>query len=352
MDLYVLDSNFDTIGMVDATSSVIWSPKYTELGDFEICVNADAKTFELFKSGEYIQRWDDDMIGIIQSINLVTDIENGDNLIIKGVDLKEILKRRVVWEQTNLSGTLFECVTKLVNDAIISPSQLYRKIDNFAIKQVDLGIEDTINMQVTGNNLFDTICKLCDMFGCGFKVILENKIITLILYKGVDHSEAQSENQPVVFSPDFDNISNTNYLWDRSNFATIALVAGEGEGKNRKKESAAILGKYDGINRREIFVDARDLSTNDGEIVSWQYTNMLMQRGREKLTEYEIQESFDGEVIEDLTYQYKTHYNLGDIVSVKNEYGIVANARITAIVEYDDENGHKVIPSFSNWGVV
>ena len=47
-------------------------------------------------------------------------------------------------------------------------------------------------------------------------------------------------------------------------------------------------------------------------------------------------------------YKYKEDYNLGDIVNIVNEFGISINARITEIIESQDDNGYTIEPTFEN----
>lgn len=87
---------------------------------------------------------------------------------------------------------------------------------------------------------------------------------------------------------------------------------------------------------------------DDDSVELWAivYEIYLLNRGYEKLAEYGEKISFEGSIIPDITFVYKQDYFLGDIVSVENEYGIKANARIVEIVEVNDENGYSVEPKF------
>ena len=71
--------------------------------------------------------------------------------------------------------------------------------------------------------------------------------------------------------------------------------------------------------------------------------------GKEKLAEQSGVLSFEGE-IDTSNYKYKEDYDVGDIVTVKNQYGITTNARITEVIETWDNTGscrascsHKII---------
>lgn len=76
------------------------------------------------------------------------------------------------------------------------------------------------------------------------------------------------------------------------------------------------------------------------------YSSYLLNKGLEKLTEYGEKTSFEGQVIPDVTFVYKQDYFLGDIVTIENEFAS-ARARITEIIEVDDQNGYRVEPTFS-----
>lgn len=69
----------------------------------------------------------------------------------------------------------------------------------------------------------------------------------------------------------------------------MAIVAGSGEGTERKV--VRLNDDLMGLDRRELFVDAKDLSTTTSEgetIPESEYMEQLKQRGSEKLSENKI----------------------------------------------------------------
>ena len=58
---------------------------------------------------------------------------------------------------------------------------------------------------------------------------------------------------------------------------------------------------------------------------------------------------YTGEVDTTLQFIYRRDWDLGDLVSIENEYGMKANARVLEVIEADDENGYRVTPTFSDW---
>ncbi len=340
MDLYILNKALETIGIIDVYTSLIWNKKYFECGDFELYLPVTSETIDLLSRDNYIIRDDDDAVMIIQNIEITTDAENGNYLLVSGSSLESILKRRIIWKQTTLNTTIESAIRTLVYENAISPEITERAIPNLILDEVR-NFSDTIKTQFTGDNVYETVMNLCITYGLGWKISFKNKKFVFDLYKGEDKS------QTIIFSPEFDNLINTKYQSNIENYANVALIAGEGEGNQRKKQT---IGDTSGLDRYEIFVDARDISTNSEETISEdEYNNLLIQRGREKLSECETTIVFEGEIETKNTFE---DWHLGDIVQITNEYGISAKSRIVGIIESDDASGHKIIPTFSEWGVI
>ena len=79
---------------------------------------------------------------------------------------------------------------------------------------------------------------------------------------------------------------------------------------------------------------------------------MLKADGMEALEQQRVVTSFSGDILNYNNYTYGVDYNLGDKVSIINEYGVRGNATITEITEVEDENGYRLIPTLSEWAVI
>lgn len=346
MDLYILDKTFKTIALIDNAASVIWADRYYDAGDFEIYIPASARNLSILQEEYYVKRMDSDMVGIIEKINLTTDIENGDYLTVSGRDLKSILERRIIWNQSNLSGKVEMIMRQLINENVINPAMAARKISGIKLGAIK-GFTETADFQVTGDNLLEKIIELCKTAEIGWKVTIDEEAqIVIDFYRGANRSYSQSVNPYVVFSPTFDNLLKTETQQDITTFKNAALVAGEGEGAAR---TTAALGTASGMDRRELYIDARDVSSNDGEISSGKYTELLKQRGNEQLAAAVKTLDVSGSAETALTYKLNVDYFLGDTVAVENEYGVKANSKILEVIECEDESGVSVIPTFEEW---
>jgi len=426
-DIYVLDKNLDVVYVIDTYKSCIWSNRYVELGDCEVYLPVTADMLSVLIMGYYLVRLNDDMICRITKVELQTDAEDGDYLIVTGQDTKGLCDQRIVWDTMTCDGSVEAFIRKMVTSAMITPSITERRMtkpNGSALLSLGdpAGFAEVMNEQVTYKNLGEKIREYCTKYGWGYKMILNGTILNFLLYKGVDRSDN------VIFSDDYENLDATTYIEDDTRLGNVALVGGEGEGSARTRN---VSGSASGADRYEIFVDAKDITHTvswidlvtlypttasggqgyfttegsqtvyrlnylnihivddeqlgrlrnkypSGKIVTvdgidyYQVSNVtiadvpssspadnenvtlrdviydvyLLNRGYEKLAEYGEKVSFNGTIEPDVTFQYKEDYNLGDIVTVENQYGVSASVRIVEVIEVDDDNGYSVQPKF------
>ena len=349
MDVTVLNTNLDAISIVDVYESFIWTDRYYEYGDFELFTSMTDTILSYIRQDYYLQSRESEHVMIIEKIRINSDSENGNHITVTGRSLESILDRRIVWGQKTITGNLQNGIRTLLNENVISPADNKRRISNFIFEaSTDPAITSLkIDAQYTGDNLYDVINKICSERSIGFKVTLNNnKQFVFKLYAGADRSYDQSVNPYVIFSPKFENIINSNYVESKSALKTVTLVGGEGEGSARKYTT---VGGGSGLNRRELFTDARDISSDvgDGVVLSdAAYTAQLQQRGKEKLAENTDVTSFEGQVETTVLFRYGEDFFNGDVVQIANEYGHETKARIVEIVMSEDEDGNSVYPTF------
>ncbi len=337
----IMNTNFERLAVIDDYSSIIWTKRYYTTGDFELCVPVDQVNTSLFQKHYYVVRDDDDDVGIIEDIKIQKNADGEELMIITGRFLQSILGRRIISVQTNVSGTIDSCINTLINQNVINPSDATRKINDFVLGTYSF--DTRLEAQYTGDNLLTVIEDLCETYGLGFKVTLndQNQFV-FELYEGTDHTYDQSVNPWVVFSDQYDNLVSSEYEENYKDMVTAVLVAGEGEGLDRRTEW--ITDGATGINRFELYKDQRDLQSNDGEISDAQYEAMLQEVGKTLLTTYT--QGFTGDAYFD--YDHNKDVHIGDLVVIENtKWNVRVNSRIVEIIESVSESGeHKYIPTF------
>ena len=352
MQLILLDNNLKAIKMIDDYISAIWTERYNECGDFELRLLESEDIYDTFKDDYYIYNADSEYLMVIENIDVTTDIEEGTDIVISGRSIESFIDRRIVWTQTVFQNiTVHRAVKALLDMNAINPSDSSRVIPRLTFEDNPVLAESTdkIYAQFTGDNLYDAVKSLCDVKDYGFKAILNDQDqFVFSLYEGVDRTRDQNTVPFVEFSPEFDNIVNSRYLESKKTLKTVTLVAGEGEGAARKVTTVSLSSGTSGLDRRELFTDARDISSNvdGGTLSDADYLALLVQRGKEKLAENVATKIFDCETIKDGNFIYGRDYGLGDIVQYRNDAGIEVHARVTEFIRSHDASGEDAYPTF------
>lgn len=346
MNIYVLNSSGSPIGMIETYQSVIWNVQYFSRNDFQLVTNASDDNLSLLEVGNLLVREIDKTNNTYQNVMLIAkkelsfDTEHGWILKVTGKGLKNILARRIVWSQLNLSGTVEDSIRTVITNNVINPSNNDRKIPNLQLDD-KANLTDTAEIQLLGENIAQWLEDVCTQYGYGWDIYIDSGSFIFKLYKGV--------TRPVIFSPYFDNLYSSTYSYNLDNYANAALVGGEGDGINQK---TATVGSGSGLDRYEQFIDGNNVSSN-GEIITLEtYTQMLQSYGNEQLASYQKTQTFEGEIEPNGVFKLNQDYFLGDVVTVENEKGISANPRIIEIIYSEDANGINVVPTFSEWEVI
>lgn len=261
MEIYVLDQNFIPLGVIDSYKSCIWARRYNDVGDCELYLEAISANLSILVKGNYLSRNDDDMLCRINKIELSTSHEEGDFLIINAVDVSSFLNQRVVWGTAYADGNVEDYLRNIVQTTLCDPAlsaRQLRKADNTRMMYLGnkANFTEVLTEQASYVNVGEKVREMCQKYGWGHKVVLSSNNLYFLLYKGIDRGNE------VIFSDEYENLAATSYIEDETNLGNVALIAGEGEGAARTRN---VSGYAEGVERYEIYVDARDIS----KILTW-----------------------------------------------------------------------------------
>lgn len=338
----ILNTSLERIAEIDDYVSFIWTGRFYSPGDFELC--ADISHADVLQVGNYVTRKQDDHAGIIEKVQFKRTEESQEMIIVSGRMLPALLARRIISTQTQLSGLVTASIETLINENAINPANSARIIPGLTFSNNSTSTEE-MDAQYTGENLLDTISGLCETYAVGMDCIIDdNNDFAFSLYDGVDRSYNQNINPYVVFSELYDNLLNSEFDEDYTNYATDVLVGGEGEGINRTMVWSA-KDSQQGLNRYETFLDASTAVSNDNIITQETYEKQLEGLGLEEVTEYTT--AFTGEV--DFSgIVLGIDINIGDICTIENvRWGKRINSRLIEVIESVGEDGtYSVVPTF------
>lgn len=375
MEFMVLDKNYDAIAMIDTFTSAIWTVRYDEAGDFELCTPVRLDYIQAIQIGNYLWSKESDRLMIIETVEIATDAENGPQFTVTGRSLESILERRIITSGITFSGNVQSIIISMLNSEVINTSA-NRKIPNFSYKtSTDPRITRT-SMEFTarGENLYDMICSLCQECKIGWKVLPKGAGgFEFELFVGTDRSYDQNANPYVVFSPSFENLLNSNYIKSYKAYKNSVYAVGTYQKeviiKNKYKDDNGEWvveeqttyeedevtawgfsedSEPTGLARREIFVD--NGGVNDGEqggaYNAWNAINK--QKGLTELANHRTTTAFEGELEATRQYVYGEDFTIGDIVQIQNEYGIEGTVYISEIVFSQDASGITITPTFTS----
>lgn len=352
MEPIILNSNLIAVDVVDLFDSFIWTERYSTVGEFELYLPTNAPGLSFIVPDNFVNLKQSTRTMVIESLYLNTDVEAGNQYVVKGRSLESILDRRVIRAQTILNGNLQSGIQTLLDQNAISPTDTNRKITRltFEASTDPLITALTFDDQFHGQTLLDAITYICRSAGIGFKITLNaSGNFVFKLYAGVDRSYGTTGPSIILFSPKMDNLTSSQYFFSRKEHKTTTLVGGEGYGYSRKlldvNSSGGALTELD---RREGFEDASSISStySGGTLSLADYNLLLTHRGEAYLAAHHDFEGFDGQVDPNMNYVYDTDYRLGDLVQLENEYGLSGVTKVKEYIFSEDKAGEKMFPTF------
>ena len=347
INFYVYDKNLKRIAFIDAYTSLIWTDRFDECGEFELTIIYEKRWRSVFKKDYYCSIDFSDHWCIIEQIEIKKEDEAAPVMIISGRSVESILERRVIlvkkeYEDANLQDSIHE----LINENIINPSNTKRKISNFTFSSNSAAAITDLLMSESfdGDDLLTIITDICKDKHIGFKVTIDtSKNFVFRLYAGTDRSKENNTTKYVVFSPFYDNLQNSDYISSSAEYRNYAVISKD---ETTNISAYSTTSEPSGLTRREMHVDVSELKENKDETLS----NFQIRVKALKMLnrDYPVKTTFEGDIVPEQMYKYRTHYNTGDFVHFEDGYGNSQDVYISEVIISVDENGLTIIPTFED----
>lgn len=259
MELYIYNRNLELQGVIDLYTSFRWVRRYSSPGEFELHCPLTSENLSLLPKDAIICKNDDDPEAAYVSYRgLSQDKEGKKVLVVKGKFLTGYLGRRIIWGTEIIKATTETAMRVLVSNNCITPQITARKIDSLILG--DFGdYPETVDYQVSYKNLGDEVESLATAADLGYRVRFDRELkqLKFEVYKGLDRSVNQDTNPRAIFSQEYENVLEQEYIESIGDYRNFALIAGIGEGSARK---TATIGTAAGLDRFEMFCDQNNLS--------------------------------------------------------------------------------------------
>lgn len=350
IDVVMLENDtFIRPDVIDNFSSLIWADRFNSVGDIELTLPITDTNLAIVRPDIYLEINESDKTMYLEKIVLESS-KDGGTIKATGRSLESILDRRILHSTVILDGNIQNGIEKILNDNIISPDDPKRKIPNF----VFLPSSDPAITELTigsypleaGLDLLEIVTKICTAASIGFKIIRDEDKFVFSLFAGEDRTYNQEKNPYVVFSNEFDNLSNSSYLLSIDNYKNSAFVYSSVKDNITYIET---IGDTEGLKRREIYIDASSLEKEiDGvEKTEEEYRESMRENGITELSNRSIDELFEGEADASRPYVYGEDFFMGDIVQISDDFGNEGIVRVTELIISQNNDGYSIYPTFT-----
>lgn len=361
----ILNSNLKRIDVLRRYSFAQYTEKFRDVGTFEIHIPMSDDIVYLFDETEQYyflfdtkyRKVDKKILGVLDKISKASSDSNDyDNEItLTGRMSQFIFKQRIVNGTVTFKGYSFLYLQELMKKNISGVGKDDARYLNliygyFPTPPLIYQKTSKISKQVTGGYLWDAFEEVLEQDKIGilmFPYLVQDsevsniQYIETILSIGSDRRIGNKDgNVEVVFSQDVSNLARTSYERNTEQYMNHCYIAGEGEQENRKWYNYDInndvkLSNKSGFNRRELWIDARDIQSeqDDKTLTESEYEALIKQRVAQNAVENTEQKSYEATVAEQ-TKQYKfgVDYDLGDWCTVLDtEYGLMVDVQILEV---------------------
>ena len=334
--------------VIDDMSSIIWSDRFNVVGDFELVLPVTETYNSIVKPGVYLEIEESEKTMYIENVKLESSAD-GNKLTAVGRSLESILDRRILQDKVVLDGNLQKAILKLLDDNFIAPTIPERKVSNMRYVEssdkriIELSIEQLELM--AGTTVLENIEALCKAANIGYKIIRDINDFVFYLYVGTDRSYEQDTNPYVVFSKEFDNLSDSHYIHSIENYKNAVFVYAN---INETTSYTENIGNTSGLDRREIYVDASSLEKEvDGVVVSEDvFRQNMINAGKQELEQFKIDEMFEGTADAHRPYVYGEDFFMGDIVQIADDFGNEGIVRVSELIISHNIEGSSMYPTF------
>lgn len=374
MDLLPLNEDFKATGVVENWSSLIWAERYTEAGDFQLSTAAIEQTMEELPIDSYVGLRQSNEVMVVEDHDIQTDPDSDRperKLVVKGRTLETLSEHRAHrWVDADgdpggesgtliTGGTASSIAYTLYHEAMTGFSLFSGTYDPDAQTAVSyLHADDIVGVteptiaeyNSPPGQLYPEILKLLQQNEIGIRndrfnysdPFNPNIKCETWFYSGDDRTVEQTDWPEVVFDVKSGDIMDPSYFITGKNYKNCAIVYTGA--RIIKVFAPGVPTNTKGKALRVLYVDAKDIV--GGTTTS--LTNRLRARGLSELAKNNKIRVIDGEISTLTDKKYGTDYFLGDLVTLRGEFGVTQTMRVTEYIRTEDaDTGYRDYPTLS-----
>lgn len=366
MEILILDNLLRPIDVVDVFESMIWTERFSRVGDFELVTLSDSANQKRFVVDTLLMITESRRIMRVKTVVETIDDEKGSIITITGFEITKILDSRValhkkaggdiapVWYTfaKTPGATMRFIFSQICVVGSVSPDDIIPFVDYGPnMYPADTIPEPTYPIEWAQKpaSVYAALQELSDIYDLGFRLYKDLNLSKLYfnVYAGSDRTTAQTVLPPVVFSPDLENMGSTTDLSDTTNYYNMIQVVYIYKDESDVEQTLTMLITEDTINPPEGF-DRRVkplIVTSIPEEVT-DIPAFLLQLGSDELMKSRPIGAFDGEIVPE-SYVYEQDFYLGDLVEQRGRNGSVSYMRVEEYIFVQDVEGQRSYPTLT-----
>jgi hypothetical protein len=377
MDIFTLDSGFRRRDVIDSYISVVWTEKYLDSGTVVLSVPATLANREALKEGTFLSTPTSSEVMMIDTQDVQDNI-----LKVSGLTLDSFLANRLVIPGNSVPFQSYVTGSQLPGVAMCDLVTRHCVAGGFVATGGTffgglIGAKQVITNLVIGNidqsgtpqpfsikrgPLLDPIKEIGVANGVGWYLRPTNVLpgsyqLTFGTYSGLNRTSDQSVNGIVRFSPGLDSLTDIKELRSGAGYKTVAIAVSPDfdpvtklSGGTTYAGLAYAPGAYDldiDFKLRVLCVEVTGITLESCGALFSTYKKLMDAEARNALANNNYTKVVDGEVVPQSEFVYGTHYNLGDIIELQDQYGYIQKARVTEYIRSKDASGSRAYPTVS-----
>lgn len=330
MNLYVYSPAKEWLGEVRGISSLQWLELYSGAGELKLVCGASAWNLSLLKNGSLLRNTDrPHLLARVCSVEIDDRTSTASLTVRAQMTVCRLAERVVMYteEYTEAEAGMLAIVQHNLRGLPLAmgPSK---------------GLGVPLTGQVSWGSVLDAVQEIAAASALGFRVSADSALTeTFGVYRGTDRSDPSCPDYVGFFGDAAKNLASVNIVDKASDMRNFAIVCGQGEGADRRVVEVDLT---NGEERRELYVDARDLADTvsetgaDGTVTERtlpqeEYDALLYARGLAKLAETSGGFTVKAELRQSMLL-FGQDYELGDILPLRvARYDVSIRVRVTQV---------------------
>lgn len=339
----ILSPKLELRSEIDLYTSLQYTRSWQGVGSFEIHMVGNPAAVE---NGNIIMiGGDGHRAGIIRCITQNVSV-NGVETVVTGQTLDGFTVQRVVLPSENAADCGYFAVPAAESVDRTVPAETILKTYAAACLSSSMDTKRNMPIKIADDNgrglkfnwlsrydiLNDVLQAVSEYGDCGWEIgiDLSNRQFIFDYVPGVDRTVSQNTNSRVILSREFESVDSITYNINQFNYKNLAYCGGTGDDANRLVLAVSANDTIpEGFERFEIFEDCGTLEAAETDTAL-----SLADEGMHKLNDYKLVQSLTAEISQSGTFVYRKHWDLGDLVTVRdNDIGIQQDLRIAEVTE-------------------